>query len=55
MSEEEKEKLYQKTNKLLLEQICKDVNRTHNQLDFFFKPTDETNVLSQKEKIKSLK
>ena len=51
MSKEEKEKLDQKTNKLLLEQICKDVNRTHNQLDFFFKPTDENNKLSKKELI----
>ena len=51
MNKEEKEKLDQKTNKLLLEQICKDVNRTHNQMDFFFKPTDENNILSQKELI----
>ena len=51
MNKEEKENLDKTTNKLLLEQICKDVNRTHNQLDFFFKPTDETNVLSQKELI----
>ena len=51
MSKEEKEKLDQKTNKLLLEQICKDVNRTHNQMDFFFKPTDVNNILSQKELI----
>ena len=51
ISKEEKEKLDKKTNKLLLEQICKDVNRTHNQMDFFFKPTDENNILSQKELI----
>ena len=51
MSKQEKEDLDKKTNKLLLEQICKDVNRTHNQLDFFFKPTDENNKLSQKELI----
>ena len=51
MSKEEKEKLDKKTNKLLLEQICKDVNRTHNQMDFFFKPTDENNILSKKELI----
>ena len=51
MSKEEKDSLDQKTNKLLLEQICKDVNRTHNQLDFFFKPTDENNILSKKELI----
>ena len=51
MNKEEKDSLDKKTNKLLLEQICKDVNRTHNQLDFFFKPTDENNILSKKELI----
>ena len=51
MIKEEKEKLDKKTNKLLLEQICKDVNRTHNQMDFFFKPTDDHNILSKKELI----
>ena len=50
-SKEEKEKLDKKSNKLLLEQICKDVYRTHNQMDFFFKPTDENIILSQKELI----
>jgi hypothetical protein len=50
-SKEDKEKLDKKTSKLLLEQICKDVYRTHNQMDFFFKPTDENNILSQKELI----
>ena len=48
-SKEEKEKLDKKSNKLLLEQICKDVYRTHNQMDFFFKPTDENIILSPKE------
>ena len=48
-SKEEKEKLDKKSNKLLLEQICKDVYRTHNQMDFFFKPTNENIILSQKE------
>ena len=51
MKKEEKDELDKKSNKLLLEQICKDVNRTHNQMDFFFKPTDENNILSQKELI----
>ena len=50
-SKEDKEELDKKTSKLLLEQICKDVYRTHNQMDFFFKPTDENNILSQKELI----
>lgn len=51
MKKEEKDELDKKSNKLLLEQICKDVNRTHNQMDFFFKLTDDTNKLSQKELI----
>ena len=51
MNKEEKDELDKKSNKLLLEQICKDVNRTHNQMDFFFKLTDDTNKLSQKELI----
>jgi len=49
MSKEEKEKLDKKTNKALLEQIRKDVNRTHNQMDFFFKSIDENNQLTKKE------
>ena len=49
MTREEREKLDKKTNKTLLEQICKDVNRTHNQMDFFFKSVDENNQLSKKE------
>ena len=51
MKKEEKDELDKKSNKLLLEQICKDVNRTHNQMDFFFKLTDDTNKLSPKELI----
>jgi hypothetical protein len=46
---EEKEKLDKKTNKALLEQIRKDVNRTHNQMDFLFKSIDENNQLTKKE------
>ena len=49
MTKEQKENLDKKTNKLLLEQICKDVNRTHNQMDFFFKSVDENNILSKNE------
>ena len=49
MSKEDKEKIDKKTNKALLEQIRKDVNRTHNQMDFFFKSIDENNQLSKKE------
>ena len=49
MTRKEKEELDKKTSKLLLEQICKDVNRTHNQMDFFFKSIDENNILSKNE------
>ena len=49
MKKEDKEKIDKKTNKALLEQIRKDVNRTHNQMDFFFKSIDENNQLSKKE------
>ena len=49
MTKEQKEELDKKTNKSLLEQICKDVNRTHNQMDFFFKSIDENNILSKNE------
>jgi hypothetical protein len=49
MSKEDKEKIDKKTNKALLEQIRKDVNRTHNQMDFFFKSIDENNQLTKKE------
>ena len=49
MTKKEKEELDKKTNKILLEQICKDVNRTHNQMDFFFKSIDENKILSKNE------
>ena len=43
----EKKELEEKTNKVLLEEIKKDVNRTHSQLSFFFQPTNNENQLSQ--------
>ena len=49
MTREQKEELDKKTNKSLLEQITKDVNRTHNQMNFFFKSIDENNILSKNE------
>ena len=49
MTKEQKEELDKKTNKSLLEQIGRDVNRTHNQMDFFFKSIDENNILSKNE------
>ena len=49
MTKEQKEELDKKTNKSLLEQIGRDVNTTHNQMDFFFKSIDENNILSKNE------
>ena len=43
---QEKKKLEEKTNKLLLEDIKKDMNRTHSQLSFFFQPTNIDEKLS---------
>ena len=51
MTREQKEELDKKTNKSLLEQITKDINRTHNQMNFFFKSIDENNILSKNELI----
>ena len=36
MTREEKKALDKKTNKLILEEICKDTNRTHTEMSFFF-------------------
>ena len=49
----EKKELEEKTNKLLLEEIKKDMNRTHTQLSFFFQPTNNENKLSP-DKIKTM-
>ena len=35
MSKEEKRALDKKTHKLILEEICKDTNRTHTEMSFF--------------------
>lgn len=49
MSKEKISELEKKTNKVLLEEICKDVNRTHTQMSFFFSPINENDKFSQKE------
>ena len=38
MSEDEKKEMDKKTHKLILEEICKDTNRTHTEMNFFVKP-----------------
>ena len=53
MTREEKKALDKKTNKLILEEICKDTNRTHTEMSFFFRPVDKNTTFTQ-EQIMSL-
>ena len=48
-SQEEIQELEKTTNKVLLEEINKDVNRTHTTMSFFFQPLDDKKIYSQKE------
>ena len=52
MTKEEKKILDKKTHKSLLEEICKDTNRTHTEMSFFFKPIDKNNTFTEEEIIK---
>ena len=52
MSEEEKKEMEKKTHKLILEEICKDINRTHTEMNFFVKPIDNKNTFTEKELLK---
>jgi len=49
MTKEEKNEMDKKTHKLILEQICKDTNRTHTEMNFFIKPVDNKTVFTEKE------
>ena len=49
MTDEEKKKLEKTTSKVVLEEICKDTNRTHTEMNFFFKPVDGHNTFTEKE------
>ena len=49
MTPEQKKDLDKKTHKLILEEICKDTNRTHTEMNFFVKPIDNTNSFSEKQ------
>jgi len=51
MTKEEKKILDKKTHKSLLEEICKDTNRTHTEMSFFFKPIDTKNTFTEEELI----
>ena len=44
--------LNKKTHKLILEDICKDTNRTHNEMSFFLKPIDKNKIFTEDEIIK---
>ena len=52
MSKEEKKALDKKTHKTILEEITKDTNRTHTEMNFFFKPVDKNNTFTEEEIIK---
>ena len=49
LSKEEKKALDKKTHKPVLEEICKDTNRTHTEMSFFFKPIDKNNTFTQEQ------
>ena len=49
MSKEEKRALDKKTHKTILEEICKDTNRTHTEMSFFFRPVDKNNTFTQEQ------
>lgn len=48
---EQKKEIDKKTHKLILEEICKDTNRTHTEMNFFLKPVDNKNTFSEKQKM----
>ena len=52
LTREEKKSLEQKTSKPILEEICKDTNRTHTEMSFFFRPIDINTTFSQEEILK---
>ena len=49
MTPEEKSEMDQKTHKVVLEEICKDTNRTHTEMNFFVKPVDNKTTFTEKE------
>ena len=49
MTKEERKALDKKTNKPVLEEICKDTNRTHTEMNFFFRPVDKNNTFTQEQ------
>ena len=49
MTKEEKNEMDKKTHKIILEEICKDTNRTHTEMNFFVKPIDDKTIFTEKE------
>ena len=49
MTSEQKKEMDKNTHKIILEEICKDTNRTHTEMNFFVKPIDENNTFTEKE------
>ena len=49
LTKQEKIALDKKTHKSVLEEICKDTNRTHTEMSFFFKPIDENNTFTEEQ------
>jgi hypothetical protein len=47
LDKKEKLALIKKTHRLILEDICKDTNRTHNEMSFFLKPTDKNRIFTE--------
>ena len=55
MTKQQKEELDKKTSKLTLEDICKDTNRTHTEMNFFIKPVDKNVKFTEEEILKLVK
>ena len=49
LTRDEKRELDKKTSKPLLEEICKDTNRTHTEMSFFFRPVDKNNTFTEEQ------
>ena len=52
MEKSKKLELDKKTHKIILEEICKDTNRTHTEMNFFIKPINKNKIFTEEEIIK---
>ena len=55
MTRQQKEELDKKTSRSILEDICKDTNRTHTEMNFFIKPVDKNIKFTEEEILKLVK